>query len=315
MMGRRVARGCIGRSHLGAIACGALVAAACGNDPPTLGGGTGTDGTGSSSSPQTSTLEPDVSTGGDAATQGASADADTAAPETGAASSDGATESEGGGRAAEGCCEPHASPSCDEPEVAECVCASNAACCAFAWDRACAAAAVESCAAVCGDDPTGDTGSAGACDRVVQIELDATAATLSGGWQLAMSMLGEGQIAALSPGQFDGSVLWEPDIPCDDAWTIWVRYFEEGGDDSYYVTLDGQPDPAAVFEGDCTAAGEGWGWARLNWRDEATQGACEYTEDPWSPTWTAGTHAIDVSYRETIAIARIVVTNDETFTP
>jgi hypothetical protein len=271
MMGRRVARGCIGRSHLGAIACGALVAAACGNAPPTLGEGADTDGTGSSSGPQATTVQPEGSTGvGDGATDGgatggASTDADTAATDTGRAESGDATasESDGGGT----------------------------------------------------DGTTGETGGSGACDRLVQIELDAAGATLSGGWQLATSMLGEGQIAALSSGQFDGSVVWEPDIPCDDAWTIWVRYFEEGGDDSYYVTLDGQPDPAAVFEGDCTAAGEGWGWARLNWRDEATQGACEYTEDPWSPAWTAGTHAIEFSYRETIAIARIVVTNDEAFTP
>lgn len=128
-------------------------------------------------------------------------------------------------------------------------------------------------------------------------------------------MLGEGEILVLPPGEFDGTVLWEPEIPCDDVWFVWVRYYEQGGDDSYYVTLDGEPQPAAVFEGDCGFGGDGWGWALLNWRDEATQGACEYTEDPWTPDWSTGTHAIEVSYRESIAIARIVVTNDEAYVP
>jgi hypothetical protein len=306
------------------VGCLALAAAACGADSPAIQADTEDGGTGSGSGMPASTTLPDATNGsGDPATSDASAGPGTGATDDGPADSGGPADSTDGGNNAEGCCEPHASPSCNEPDVADCVCAANAACCAFEWARACADAAVDRCAAVCDADPTGDTGDSGepgdtggntACARTVQIELDAADATLTGGWQLQTSMLGEGEIAAIS-GQADGSVLWEPDIPCDDTWYIWVRYFENGGDDSYFATLDGEPNPAAVFEGDCTFGGDGWGWALLNWRDEATQGACEYTEDPWAPDWTAGVHAIELSYRETIAVARIVVTNDEAFTP
>ena len=316
--GAEVAR-VLGR--MGLVGIGALAAAACGPGTPAAGADTEGEGTGSSSGAPAATTVPGPSGDpSDPATSDASAGPGTAATD-GPADSGGPADSSGGGGGAEGCCEPHASPSCNEPDVADCVCAANAACCAFEWDQACADAAIDACAATCdggtgsatGD--SGDTGNAGACERTVQIELQAADATLSGGWQLAMSMLGEGEIVALTPGQFDGSVLWEPDVPCDDTWFIWVRYFEDGSDDSYYATLDGEPDPAAVFEGDCTFGGDGWSWALLNWRDEATQGACEYTEDPWAPQWTAGVHAIELSYRETIAVGRIIVTNDEAFTP
>jgi hypothetical protein len=233
------------------------------------------------------------------------------------------------------CCEPHAEPGCDEPAVSECVCALNGACCGVEWDPACAAAAVGQCGAQCGGDTgvadtgvadtgvadtgvadTGvlDTGGPVACDDPIVIEMVPADATLSGSWMLSMSMVGEGEIIVLPAGQTDGTVLYEPDIPCDDTWYIWVRYWEQGPDDSYFATLDGQPAPAAIFEGDCSNFGNGWGWQILNWRDQ-NAGPCNYTEDLWAPAWATGSHAIELSYRESIAVGRIVVTNDPAYLP
>ncbi|MCR9159968.1 MAG: hypothetical protein ACE37F_32495 [Nannocystaceae bacterium] len=40
-----------------------------------------------------------------------------------------------------------------------------------------------------------------------------------------------------------------------------------------------------------------------------------YVEDPWTPTWEAGTHTIEFSYRESLAMGRILITNDPAFVP
>ncbi len=268
-------------------------------------------------------------------------------PGTGAATSGQATGGEVGtddGPMATGsCCEAHPEPGCDQPSVQACVCELNGACCGVEWNPACAAAAVDVCAAVCGGDTmtdsgpvddgpfgtsggpgdtgTFDTGAAtdtggpiGACQGIETIELEPADATATGGWMLTPSMLGEGEILVLDNGQFDGSVLYEPDLPCDDNWYIWVRFWQQGSDDSYYVTLDGMPQPPAIFEGDCGNGGGGWDWAALNWRDENAP-PCTYVEDPWAPVWSAGVHEIEVTYRESIAIGRVVVTNDPMFVP
>jgi hypothetical protein len=226
-----------------------------------------------------------------------------------------------GGEPNLGCCEPHAEPTCDEPKVVDCVCEQSASCCALEWDEACVDLAKNECAATC-DEPgsTGDpgttTGSGDACTEVVTFEMMPSDATLSGAWILGMSMVGEGEISVIDQfaGNTDGSILFEPDIPCDDTWHIWVRYWEDGADDSYYATLDGMPMPAAVFEGDCGAGGGGYDWAQLNWRDEADP-PCTYLEDPWAPMWTAGTHQIEFSYRESLAMGRILITNDAALVP
>lgn len=160
------------------------------------------------------------------------------------------------------------------------------------------------------------TGPGGACQELLSIELAPADAELSGAWQLAMSMLGEGQIANLpNPmGDSDGSVIYSPDIPCDATWYIWARVIDQGSNDSYFATLDGEPMPPAIFEGDCTNQGNGYKWARLNWRDPMAP-ACMYVQDPWAPMWTAGVHAIEFSYRESPAIGRILVTNDPDLVP
>lgn len=165
------------------------------------------------------------------------------------------------------------------------------------------------------DTTTGTTtGVNSACDEVIQFEMMPDEATLTGGWGLAMSMMGEGQIAFIQNPNMGGSVLYEPELPCDDTWYIWARAFDNGQDDSYFATLDGEPEPPAIFEGDCGGGGNGYVWARLNWRD-VDANPCEYVEDPWAPTWDAGVHAIEFSYREAQAMGRILITNDPDFTP
>lgn len=172
-----------------------------------------------------------------------------------------------------------------------------------------------------GDGSTGGSGSStggggGACMEMLQIEMAPDTATLSGAWQLGMSMLGEGQIINIpNPGNgTDGSILYAPDIPCDATWYIWVRVLDNGSNDSYFATLDGEPNPAAIFEGDCTNQGNGYKWAQLNWRDPMAN-ACQYVEDPWAPMWTAGAHEIAFTYREAQAMGRILLTNDPNLVP
>lgn len=218
------------------------------------------------------------------------------------------------------CCEPHEAPGCNEEDVVDCVCAKEAFCCAFEWDENCVDIAVNVCEATCEDPPgttdTGDTGSMGGdCEGIEQWEILPSEATYSGAWELGMSMVGEGEISVLNQmAGVEGSVLYEIDIPCNDTWYIWTRYWEQGADDSYFVTLDGEPMPAAIFEGDCTGGGQGYGWAALNWRDEGDP-PCTYVEDPWAPQWDTGIHEFEFSFRESLAMGRILITNDETFVP
>lgn len=220
-----------------------------------------------------------------------------------------------------GCCEAHSDPSCDEGDVAVCVCDELPECCVFGWDEACVERAMGTCEATCeGDETTGETEgeaeSAGMeCDETVQLEFDYEDAELSGSWQITTSQSGEGEIIFIPQPQSDGAVDFAVDVPCDDTWYFWVRGFDNGQGDSYLVTLDAEPDPAAVFELDCTPGGGGYLWQQLNWRDPENGGPCDYVEDPWTADWTAGTHGIQFSFRESRAISRVIVTNDEAFVP
>lgn len=228
------------------------------------------------------------------------------------------------GPVADGCCEVHDGPGCNEADVVECVCAVEATCCAFEWSETCVELAMGKCMATCedpGETGTGDsgttTGMGEACSEIHEIELVPSEATLSGAWTLSMSMLGEGEIAVINnPGAgTDGSILFEPEIPCDDTWYIWARARDAGQNDSYFATLDGEPMPPAVFEGDCTPGSmDDYIWAPLNWRDEADP-PCTYIESPWAPDWAAGVHQIEFSFRESQAMGRILITNDQDLVP
>jgi len=225
------------------------------------------------------------------------------------------------GPAGDTCCEVHEGPGCDQPDVVDCVCAIEASCCAFEWNQDCVDLAVGDCNATCDEpgttgDPETTTGVGNECEDIVEIEMLPSEAIHSGAWELGMSGIGEGEISVIPNPMFgtDGTILYEPDLPCDDTWYIWVRGLNFGTDDSYFATLDGMPMPSAIFEADCEFGGGGYTWAALNWRDPADP-SCTYVEDPWTPTWTAGIHAIEFGYREINAMGRIVITNDPAFVP
>ncbi len=153
----------------------------------------------------------------------------------------------------------------------------------------------------------------GACTEIITFEMQPSEATYDGGWMLGMSMIGEGEIAQYN--MFGGgSFTYEPDIPCNDTWYIWTRSLDDGPNDSYFATLDGEPMPEAIFEGDCTSGGAGYIWVALNWRDQTSM-ACEYVENPWAPDWTAGVHQIEFSFREALSMGRILITNDQSLVP
>lgn len=220
----------------------------------------------------------------------------------------------------EGCCEAHAGASCNEQSVAVCVCAAEPECCVFDWFESCAELAQSRCGATCESDsgtPDTDSGAdsdtAGvACEETVLIQLGAGDANLSGDWSLTTSQAGEGEIAVVD-GNGDGEVQWDIDIPCDDTWIIWVRLFDQGSEDSFFATLDGEPSPPAIFEGGIQGPGQGWNWRDLNWRDP--DDPATFIEDPWAPEWGEGTHALALSFRESIAVGRIEVTNDPDYEP
>ena len=167
-------------------------------------------------------------------------------------------------------------------------------------------------------DTTGTTGMlpAGPCQGVVTFELTPAEAALSGDWQWTMSNLGEGQVASLvSPTRkHAGAVRYTPQIPCDATWYIWARVLNQASNDAYQATLDDMPDPPAIFEGDCSNAGNSYKWARLNWRDPMAE-PCKYLQNPWAPMWTAGPHSVEFSYHESPALGRILLTTDPNLVP
>jgi hypothetical protein len=292
---------------------GLSLAAACGPSAAPIGetdseGSSGTTADPTNPDPTTPPMTTDPSVGtGDV----------TGSPTTDPATTDPPDDTTTTGPTTDSCCEAHDDPGCNESDVVECVCSVEASCCAFEWSQACVDLATGKCMATC-EDPTdtGDdttTGVGTECTELVQIEMLPSEASYDGAWELGMSMVGEGEISVNQTGG-PGSFTYEPDIPCDDTWYIWARAFDQGQNDSYFATLDGEPMPPAIFEGGCTGAGNGYVWAVLNWRDEA-DGPCVYVEDPWAPEWAAGVHQIQFSFRESQAMGRIVITNDQDFVP
>lgn len=98
-----------------------------------------------------------------------------------------------------------------------------------------------------------------------------------------------------------------------------MRGLDNNSNDSYFVQVDGAPLPSAIMELDCTPQPQGmlafYRWREMNWRDQG-DGPCVYVEDPWTFEWKAqGTHQVVFSYRESRALARIVVTNDPNWQP
>ena len=218
-----------------------------------------------------------------------------------------------------GCCEPHAGPGCNEPDVQTCVCKTLPECCVFEWDQPCVDAAMMDCMATCMGVDTGNETGPSDCE-LQQIELAAAEATLTGDWYVTMSMIKGVEIAAVNP-PGDGSAAFTVPIPCMDTWHVWVRSIDAGSADSYFVTLDAEPDPPAIFEVDCTEEPfqAEYRWTQLNWRDNADPMnpgmPCEYVEDPWTADWDEGDHTIEFTFRDAYALSRVIVTNDPDFVP
>lgn len=220
------------------------------------------------------------------------------------------------------CCEVHGDPGCEEADVATCVCKASPDCCVFEWADNCVEAAMTDCAATCmgteessGSETTGNPGDA--CDEIVELEYLAEDAVLDGGWVLVESMSKPGMMVASNQGQDPtGTVTWDIEIPCDDQWHIWIRGYNAGPNDSFFARQDGGPDPAPIFEVECTQDNAfGYLWTELNWRDPEMGMACEYVENPWLADWATGAHTFQLEYRESPAVARIIVTNDDAFVP
>jgi hypothetical protein len=74
--------------------------------------------------------------------------------------------------------------------------------------------------------------------------------------------------------------------------------------------------PMPILEVDCDPNPQQavYVWRELNWRDPMTL-SCEYVEDPWVQTWTAGPHTFTLGYREAYAISKIWVTNTNDLPP
>lgn len=134
-------------------------------------------------------------------------------------------------------------------------------------------------------------------------------------WEI-MDSQGEGAVAVSESEPRDGDyVRWSVDIPCEDDWYIWVRYYYSGPFDSYFARLDGEPQPRAIFEAGCDDMdGTGFGWGLLNWRDQDAP-VCVYVANPWIGEWGAGEHQLELSERESDVVARALVVNDADFVP
>lgn len=165
-------------------------------------------------------------------------------------------------------------------------------------------------------DTTDTTDGGGACNEDISFEIEAEAAVDIEGWNEQMSMLGEGVVLAWDNQTQDAFATWDIEIPCDDTWHIWVRAIDNQQSDSFFATVDGEPNPEAIFELDCTQGPQmgTYLWKELNYREQMA-GSCEYLFDPWTQDWAAGTHELTLIYRESIAISKLWITNTENTPP
>jgi hypothetical protein len=164
-----------------------------------------------------------------------------------------------------------------------------------------------------GDNGDGDGDPGSACVGDEEIAIEAEDADEIFGWDPVMSMLGEDIVLDWDDTVPDAYVQWNLDIPCDGDWHIWVRAVNLQGFDSFFVQVDGGPMPVPIFEIECTGDPQQqaeYVWNELNLRDPMAM-ACEYVEDPWVQTWTAGPHTFTLGYRESYAISKIWLTTSD----
>ncbi len=151
------------------------------------------------------------------------------------------------------------------------------------------------------------------CTDDIRITLEADDATLDG-WEIVESSFPGEDFVIYGPENSDGSATFNIDLPCKDTFTVWVRGRDQGSSDSHFVQVDGQPNPALIFEVDCTGQGDDYKWTRLNQRAIEAP-VCEYVTDPWLQDWDKGPHTITFFRREPGAVSRIVITNEADYVP
>ena len=125
-------------------------------------------------------------------------------------------------------------------------------------------------------------------------------------------MLGEEVVLAWDNQNQDAYATWNINVPCGGTWHVWVRAINKRESDSFFAAVDGQPEPAAIFEIACDRGPKKaiYEWRELNLRDlEAPE--CELVEDPWVQEWEAGVHSFTLGYRDSYAISKLWITNTE----
>ena len=126
-----------------------------------------------------------------------------------------------------------------------------------------------------------------------------------------MSEYREGMVLVLTwPYDAEGSyATWNIDVPCGDTWHVWVRAMVSNSSRSFFATVDGQPNPAPIFEMNCDPPNfSAYEWRELNWRAPNSP-SCQYVEDPWLQDWTKGVHEFTLTYRDSTAISKLWITN------
>lgn len=153
--------------------------------------------------------------------------------------------------------------------------------------------------------------SGGVCTESVVFELDAIDADDFVGFEVVESSIGEGMVLAWDEDTDNAYALYNFDIPCTDQWHVWVRGHDVETFDSFFVAVDGEPEPPPVFELDCTGmpAQSAYVWRELNYRD-AEAPPCE-TIDPWVQSWDEGFHSLLLLHRESLALSKLYVTNTD----
>jgi hypothetical protein len=155
----------------------------------------------------------------------------------------------------------------------------------------------------------------GGCEDAITFVVGAEEARLEGWTSFDAGLYGFNEGLVIAPFDPQGSAVFEIPIECQDEWFIWVRAFDGGTDDSFFVQVDGAPNPGLIHETDCTGAGNVFRWTPLNQRASDAP-VCNYLTYPWRQEWEAGTHEVSFAQREqNVSIAALLITNDPELVP
>lgn len=166
-----------------------------------------------------------------------------------------------------------------------------------------------------GDTTGTTTGSGSDCSMTITEEIDADEAVLMGEWMGGNSQLAPEEGYVVYPLDYgaSGSATFALDFPCDDDWHVWVKGLDRNTDDSFFVQVDGSPNPSAIFDIDCAEGNfnGSYEWEHLNERPDG-----EFCGEPYP--WVisgGGSHELTFFEREAGAISAIAFSNDPGYTP